>query len=137
MINPWKILGVHRKQSDAEIRDAYYTIARRNHPDVQKYDHGTELADYGSEEFIQAVQAYKAIGTAKARTIFLKQFPGKDCSKCSGAGTVSKTKGLTKREYTACKGCGGAGVIIREKEDEPVIVRGTNGAGSKRRYKKR
>lgn len=131
MINPWKILGVHRKHSDAEIRDAYYEVARMYHPDILPHTNGTQ------DKFTEAASAYKAIGTAKARAVFLKQFPGKDCSKCEGAGTVSKTKGLTKREYTACKGCGGAGVIIKEKEDEPIIVRGTNGAGSKRSYKKR
>lgn len=137
-MNPWKILHVHRKSSDAEIRDAFYKIAKHNHPDVQKYDHNTPLADYGSEEFVQASLAFAAIETVKTRRKFLDKVMADDCTKCKGTGTISKSKGLTTKTHTACNGCGGAGLIIKEKKDDGIIeLRGAGGIGSKGSNKKR
>jgi DnaJ-class molecular chaperone len=128
-MNPWKILGVHRKSSDAEIRDAYYGLAKEYHCDW----HGSQW----TAEFINANKAYKAIQTAQARRKFLDKVIGKDCGTCKGTGTISKATSLTTKTHTACKDCGGAGLIIREKNDERTIeLRGTDGVGGKRRHKK-
>jgi len=130
VINPWKILGVHRKSSDAEIRDAYYALAKKHHPDT------------GSDgmAFSDISKAYHLIGNAVVRLALLnkKLYHAKPCSACKGAGATSKTKSLTGKSYTACNGCGGAGLIIKEdKYDGTIELRGASGLGGKGRDKKR
>lgn len=130
MINPWLILGVHRKSTDEEVREAYYDLARSHHPDAG-----------GDGEKFQAISyAYSQIRDKAARreTVDIKLHGMPKCAKCSGKGVATKTKGLTTKEYTACNGCGGAGVIIVKKEKENVVIelRGTTGAGGKGRDKK-
>lgn len=132
MINPWKVLGVHRKSSDAEIRDAYYSLAKTCHPDVagRKQD---------IDKFIDVKEAYAKIETVAARRKFLDTCLGGDCSACRGSGTITKSKGISGKVHKACTACGGAGVIIKEKEDgtRAIELRGAKGIGSDGRDKGR
>jgi len=111
-MNPWKILGVHRKSSDEDIKDAYYKIAKRYHPDMIR----------GNMNVFQTANlAYLLIKSKHARSAFLFKIGGsKQCAKCRGTGVSSKSKSLTSKEYTACNGCGGSGFVIKEKNDVAI-----------------
>ena len=121
-MNPFKLLGVHLRSSDAEICDAYYELARKYHPDT---------GFKNDIKFVQVATAYRQIKDTRARREFFRPFVNKDCKECKGGGVIAKSKCLTKKEYTACKGCGGAGVIIKEDENESTIIRGIDGACGK------
>lgn len=131
MINPWKALNVHRKSTDEEIQKAFHKLAQKYHPDMQK----------GSEEKFHIInEAYQMIkDKAKRRFVLEVRFYGLDrCGSCTGAGVKAKSRGITGKAYTACNGCGGAGILIREEEYDNVIeLRGTTSPSGKGRNKKR
>lgn len=139
MINPWKILGVHRKSSDEEVRDNYLAMAKLYHPDKIKV--GARGSDAAYNTFLLATKSYNMIKNKVVRNVNIGHLKVEcdDCTKCWGAGVTTRSRGLTGKEYTACKGCGGSGFIIEENEDEQRIIelRGTDGAGGKGRHKKR
>ena len=67
MTDPYKILGVDYAASDAEVKKAYYTLARRYHPDNYASDpEGGELANQKMRE-INA--AYEQITADRTRGI--------------------------------------------------------------------
>lgn len=114
-MNPWKVLGVHRRSSDAEIRDAYYALARRHHP-----DQGGDAA-----KFAEAAAAYALLETAALRRRWLNSQPRHDCKACGGSGVVKKTKSLTTKSYSTCMPCGGSGIIMRPaRAGEAIAVGG-------------
>jgi len=56
----YKILGISRNAKDSEIKKAYYQLAKKYHPDVNK-DKGA------SEKFQELSEAYEVIGDTKRR----------------------------------------------------------------------
>lgn len=131
MVNPWKLLGVHRKSTDEEIRNRYLLFAKEYHPDV-----GGDATKFNIIN-----KAYSMLKSAVIRRAWLEYFTGSmgQCNTCGGSGVKSKSKGLTSKEYTACKDCSGAGFNIKEEEDDvrTIELRGTVGTGGKGRHKKR
>ena len=116
MLNPWKVLGVHRKSSDEEIQEAFHKIARENHPDSGR----------GSAEvFCTAARSYQLLKTKKARTeyIALTALHGTHCVKCSGKGVVTSARSLTEKSYIACAICDGSGFIIKTKGVKDVAIK--------------
>src|SRR6266851_6415286 len=57
----YKVLGVDRKASDAEIKSAYRKLARKFHPDVNPNNKDAEL------KFKELNEAYQVIGDAEKR----------------------------------------------------------------------
>lgn len=112
-MNPWKILGVHRKSSDEEIQKAFKSLCTQHHPDA-----GGNTQDF---QLIKA--AYDNIKNSKARNNFITKYlyKNKNCSFCEGAGVKYKSKGFTEKIYTPCTSCGGSGFIIKEEEDSDVV----------------
>jgi curved DNA-binding protein len=105
MINPWAILGVHRASSPEEIREAYYALAKKNHPDV-----GGDLTTIS-----QINQAWTLLMMPpKAFSQFLAALKAKYpvCRGCNTSGYSFRTKGMTKATRKPCNSCGGAGYII-------------------------
>ncbi|RJQ51759.1 MAG: molecular chaperone DnaJ [Actinobacteria bacterium] len=60
----YSILGVSRDASDAEIKKAYRSLARKYHPDVNVHDPEAE------EKFKQATEAYEVLCDADKRRVY-------------------------------------------------------------------
>lgn len=131
MINPWCTLGVHRQSTDKETHAAYIEWAVRSHP-----DRGGNTAF-----FQQVVEAWTILKDKKRTSIFIREMiiRNKECSTCKGVGATFKSLGLTSRNFKACTTCGGAGVMISEKENSNVTIelQSSGAAGGKRDYNQR
>ena len=63
MKDPYKVLGVSRDASDAEIKKAYYALAKKYHPDNYQ---GSDLADLAEEKMKEVNEAYAEIERQRA-----------------------------------------------------------------------
>ena len=63
MKDPYTILGVSRNASDEEIKKAYYTLARKYHPD---HYHDNPLSDLAQEKMKEINEAYDSIIKSRA-----------------------------------------------------------------------
>jgi DnaJ-class molecular chaperone len=103
-MNPWRILGVHRRTSEEDIRAAYIALAKRFHPDAAKT--AEEAA-----KFCDIQKAYATLKTKGLQNQFLTSvIPMQLCSHCEGRGTRSHGRGIIERTYTSCPVCGGSGL---------------------------
>lgn len=127
MINPWKVLGVHRKSTDEEIREAFVARVKKVHPDRKN---GGDR-----NKFLIVNEAYQLIKSKTARHFLLEHrlYMADKCAECHGVGVKSKSQGFSNKLYTACNICGGAGVIISVKAEEDVIIELPKEPTSKRR----
>ena len=65
--SPYRVLGVSKDATDAEIKRVYRKLARQHHPDRNP-------GDAAAEERFKAIQAaYDQIGTAAARKEYDQQ----------------------------------------------------------------
>jgi DnaJ-class molecular chaperone len=62
--DPYEVLGVPRKASEAEIKKAFRRLAKKFHPDANKND------PKAKERFAEANTAYEIVGDAKKRVQF-------------------------------------------------------------------
>ena len=62
--DPYEVLGVPRKASEAEIKKAFRRLAKKYHPDANKND------PKAKERFAEANTAYEIVGDAKKRVQF-------------------------------------------------------------------
>lgn len=108
MINPYKILGVHRESSQEEIKANYYILMKQAHPDVV-----TGTAPNPPEDIIAAYQIIKDKNFLRQHMQEL-QVLGIRCGVCSGKGYKAKQRGITERTLTACGECGGQGFTPKE-----------------------
>jgi len=106
-MNPWKALGIHKQATEAEVRAAYMALSWKHHP-----DRGGR-----TDRFAELSAAYALLKNKKRLAVFLSELTalGKQCAPCRGQGATFKQKGLTGRTATACKSCGGMGIIVKEK----------------------
>lgn len=112
MINPWKVLGVHRKSTLTEIHKAYIELAKKNHPDL-----GGDVA-----KFQEVSEAHEMLeSNLRIRHTVQVVFDGcRTCGTCKGSGVKTKSKSLTEKLYVACVACGGSGFNIKEGENNVI-----------------
>lgn len=105
MINPWKVLGVHRASTPDEIKKNYYDAMKQAHPDAGGIGNSSDISE-----------AYKILTTPKLlrQTIQAMAVWSYVCAPCKGKGFTFKQKGLTDRTTTRCTACGGSGFILKE-----------------------
>ena len=62
--DPYEVLGVERKASEADIKKAYRRLARKFHPDVNAGDNAAK------KKFQEIAAAYEVLKDAKRRKHF-------------------------------------------------------------------
>ena len=103
MHNYFKILGVHRESTAAEIKAAYRHLAYKAHPDM-----GGD-----PDKFTLLNTAYKTLTDTYRAVEYAKDLKHlDDCALCKGRGYSAKQVSLTRRELTACRKCGGSGKVL-------------------------
>lgn len=104
--NDYRLLGVHRESTDAEIKAAYRDKCGALHPDRQ---------GGSADEFVPVAQAYARIKTAPLRSAHLAwmEFNGVACLNCDALGVRKKGRGFKTVAVGPCCECGGSG--YREK----------------------
>ena len=130
MINPWRVLGVHRQSTEDDVRTAYIELAKRLHPDVK----GPAYRD--TNLFPTVNEAYQILKDNKRQSIFIKDMiiRNRECTTCKGVGATYKSTSITSRTFKACSTCGGAGVIIKEREENSVIELQSTGEAGRARH---
>ena len=68
--NYYQVLDLPLAAEPAEIKDAYYSLARRYHPDIFHLRSGTPLHSQISSAFARITQAYETLTDPKARSTY-------------------------------------------------------------------
>lgn len=105
MINPYKILGVHRGTVLEDIKAAYKKKMWNIHP-----DRGGD-----TDAAAEITEAYALLYNKKQLKQHLDELSviGEFCLECSGKGYKYKQRSLTERVLTSCFRCGGQGLTMR------------------------
>lgn len=107
MINPWKILGVHRESTEPEIKARYKALMMEHHPDKGG----------SADEAAKITEAYKTLmdkELVRQATATLEVL-GAPCPTCKGKGYTFKQRGLTERKTNPCGLCGGRGILVERE----------------------
>lgn len=107
LVNHYKVLGVHKLSTEAEIKEAHRKLASPLHPDHTGND------PLKAAKMTELNVSYNVLKQEKTRKEFDKQlalFGGK-CPTCEGAAYVVKQKGFSKKIKTPCPACAGCGVV--------------------------
>ena len=59
----YKVLGVSKSSSEAEIKKAYFSLAKKYHPDVNK-------ASNAKEKFAEISSAYETLGDTQKKQMY-------------------------------------------------------------------
>ncbi len=90
MKDPYKTLGVERTATDAEIKKAYYALAKKYHPDNYA---DSPLADLVSEKMKEINEAYDAI-TKEREGGYAYAYESEDEESHSGYTSAAKYAGI-------------------------------------------
>jgi curved DNA-binding protein CbpA len=72
----FQVLGVTEAASDADVKAAYFRLAKRYHPDVHHHLSLADLVDKVEEVFLRLGEAYQAVGQEKARKAYAATLHG-------------------------------------------------------------
>lgn len=110
MLNPWKVLGVHRATPKEDGAIAYRNIMRKEHPDLG----GCQA------KAAEAAEAWSILcnPTKLKELVNVLSVMGPPCWGCRGKGYQYKQVGITGRVTTPCVSCGGSGFTIRQTKEK-------------------
>jgi curved DNA-binding protein CbpA len=101
----YRVLGVERAAAGAEIKRAYYALAKRFHPDRFQRDADASLRQQIEAAFMKITQAYETLQDARARAAYdLKlgtQIGAPDASGSSGRADASANTHLSREQRAA------------------------------------
>lgn len=106
MNNPYRVLGVHRGNTDQEIKSSHRLLCMQYHPDREG----------GDQNMFMGVQAaFQEIRNAEARkqTVLRMAAMMEQCPACEGKGEKRKLKNFKLVSREVCSGCWGCGFIPR------------------------
>ncbi len=112
MINCYKILGVRKDATAAEIKRAYRQKAKLLHPDVNRSD--------SSAEFQELVQAYEILSDQRQRSIFNESFETRGAYTKNSVSSFDYYKWLSARTDEESRAKLIFFNLMHEREDEAV-----------------
>jgi tetratricopeptide (TPR) repeat protein len=68
--NHFEILGIPRASSEAQVKDAYFRLAKRFHPDTHHDPHLADLRDKLEAVFIRLGEAYEVLRNPRSRSSY-------------------------------------------------------------------
>jgi hypothetical protein len=71
----YEVLGIERTATDAQIKDAYFRLARRYHPDAHRDPALAELAEQARAVFLRVGEAYDTLRDPRARAAYDARLP--------------------------------------------------------------
>ena len=105
MQTAYEILGVPIEAKQADIRAAYYALARDHHPDCSQTG-----GDFGP-----IATAYANLSSEQSRWEYNNKLALsgklKRCEICLGVGEVEKSVSFTRKELRLCADCNGLGFL--------------------------
>lgn len=101
MIDYYAILGVSRKATSAEVRDAYLKLARSQHPDTVKDPEERKKAE---DSFKNVTAAYDTLSKERSRRDYTAKLPPEAEAPRRGAPPVVQGPALSAREGDATAG---------------------------------
>ena len=81
--NHFEILGVPRRSNEAQVKDAYFRLARKFHPDTQRDPRLRDLKDQMEAIFIRVGEAYEVLRDPRQRAEYENRL-GREPAQASG-----------------------------------------------------
>ena len=113
----YQVLGVAPAATPREIRDAYWALALKYHPDkISKA--GAKIpakVTARHDRFCRITEAWSVLGSVERRRDYDRalQMLRTPCGTCVGEGQVWKQKGFGQRVGAPCPACGGSGYATK------------------------
>ena len=98
----YDVLGCPPGADAKQLRDSYYALVRREHPDA------------GGEGFVRLGLAYNELKTPERRAAYDRRLrlEGRlDCAACGGRGLVDRFERGRYLRGIGCRACGGRGYL--------------------------
>jgi len=89
--NHFEVLGIPRASSEAQVKEAYFRLAKRFHPDVHHDPSLGDLRDRLEAVFIRLGEAYEALRNPRSRAAYEERLGG-SASRSTGGGASSPAR---------------------------------------------
>ena len=94
----FEILGVARDATEAQVREAYFRLARRFHPDVHHDPALADLRDAIEAVFVRLGEAYEALSNPRSRASYEAQLRRQESDKAAPAAVDAKEEARLAEE---------------------------------------